>query len=254
MVWQLLNALRAHDDRFNAKINSLALNEGDVAELAIEIDHVAPPATTIENKLTEADQKNPAAEDDPSELVQQLALYSQDQWQEALYTRLVDKVGTRTYWEDWADDAISMLSQHLITAPVFNALFDNYDFIAHNPVAQVMDTMVTALHRTHIDSETDQLEKFYESVRVRASEVTSASGKLHVIKELYERFFRKASRSRPKPWALSTPRWRSWTSSCVPRMKRRVFTSARGLRMKACASSTRSLVPPRLASRSCNPG
>ena len=103
----------------------------------------------------------------------------------------MDKVGTRTYWEDWADDvadiskaqvtriralldqadatlrgefdtfveglrgnlndsisedeAISMLSQHLITAPVFDALFSEHDFAAHNPVSQVMQRMVDAL-------------------------------------------------------------------------------------------------------------
>lgn len=150
----------------------------------------------------------------------------------------MDKVGTRTYWEDWADDvatiaenqvtrisalldradatllrefdafveglranlndaitrddAISMLSQHLITAPVFNALFEDYDFVANNPVAQVMERMVAALSDARLESETDTLQKFYDSVRTRAGAVTSASGKQQVIKDLYERFFRKA--------------------------------------------------------------
>ena len=43
-----------------------------------------------------------------------------------------------------------------------------------------------------MEAETEPLEKFYESVRIRASEVTTASGKQEVIKELYERFFQKA--------------------------------------------------------------
>lgn len=85
-----------------------------------------------------------------------------------------------------------MLSQHLITAPVFNALFTEYDFASHNPVAQVMQRMVDALSDANLESETDGLQKFYESVRVRAAEVSSASGKQQVIKELYERFFQKA--------------------------------------------------------------
>ena len=167
-----------------------------------------------------------------------MALFSLEKWQEAIYTKLVDKVGTRTYWEDWADDvaviaenqiirinkllenaspklerefgrfveglrnnlndgitrndAISMLSQHLITAPVFDALFSDHDFAAHNPVSRVMQRMVDALDDSNLDAETDSLEKFYDSVSVRASEVTSASGKQQVIKELYERFFQKA--------------------------------------------------------------
>lgn len=233
VVWQILNALRAHDDRFNAKINSIALNEGNPDELPVVVDPVANPKKPIVDPAP-SPTDNPTDED----TAKQIALFSLERWQEAIYTKLVDKVGSRTYWEDWADDvakiaenqvtritklvdgadkhlraefddfvdglrnnlndgigeadAISMLSQHLITAPVFNALFDNHDFIENNPVAQVMQRMTDALQDAHLDSETESLEKFYESVRVRASEVTSASGKQQVIKELYERFFRKA--------------------------------------------------------------
>ena len=241
VVWQILNALRAHDDRFNAKINSIALNgTAGQEDLPIDVVHVPGDDEKSEaEKLREADEtKSPEPLADNSTVTQQIALFSLEQWQEAIYTKLVDKVGTRTYWEDWADDvatiaenqitrikalldgadgslrtefdsfveglrnnlndgisdedAISMLSQHLITAPVFNALFENHDFITHNPVAQVMEKMVKALSKANLDTETESLEKFYESVRVRASEVNSASGKQQVIKELYERFFRKA--------------------------------------------------------------
>ncbi|WP_288813434.1 DEAD/DEAH box helicase [uncultured Corynebacterium sp.] len=234
VVWQILNALRAHDDRFNAKVNSIAMNEGRVDELPLEVDHVE----SQKKKLDSSDAR--ASEDAGSDesFAHQVALFSLEQWQEAMYTKLVDKVGTRTYWEDWADDvatiaqaqitrikalldgadaklrrefdqfveglrgnlndsitddeAISMLSQHLITAPVFDALFSEYDFSAHNPVAQVMQRMADVLEKNNLETETESLEKFYASVRVRASEVSSASGKQQVIKELYERFFQKA--------------------------------------------------------------
>ncbi|RAV32661.1 DEAD/DEAH box helicase [Corynebacterium heidelbergense] len=241
VVWQILNALRAHDDRFNAKVNSISLNESAPDELPIEVEHVERPDEVEKRKLdgVENTTDRAAALDSADEVTAQtLALFSLEQWQEALYTKLVDKVGTRTYWEDWADDvadiadaqtarirsllgsadaalrkefeafveglrgnlndsitedeAIGMLSQHLITAPVFNALFSEYDFAAHNPVSRVMQRMVDALADKRLESETEGLEKFYESVRVRASGVTSASGKQQVVKELYERFFRKA--------------------------------------------------------------
>ena len=234
VVWQILNALRAHDDRFNAKVNSIALNEGTMDDLPIQVEPVEDP----KKKLNADDARKADAAYDEGSLAQQVALFSLEQWQEAMYTKLVDKVGTRTYWEDWADDvatiaqsqitrikvlvdganpklrkefdrfaeglrgnlndsitddeAISMLSQHLITAPVFDALFTEYDFSAHNPVAQVMQRMADVLEEANLETETDSLEKFYESVRVRASEVSSASGKQQVIKELYERFFPKA--------------------------------------------------------------
>ncbi|MCQ4615876.1 DEAD/DEAH box helicase [Corynebacterium sp. CCUG 18816] len=236
VVWQILNALRAHDDRFNAKVNSISLNENLQDDLPISVQPVVDPAQEAKKKLAETERTEPYESDQVT--AQQIALFSLEQWQEAIYTKLVDKVGTRTYWEDWADDvadisktqvtriralldqadatlrgefdtfveglrgnlndsisedeAISMLSQHLITAPVFDALFSEHDFAAHNPVSQVMQRMVDALDDSDLDAETDSLEKFYASVRVRASEVTSASGKQQVIKELYERFFQKA--------------------------------------------------------------
>lgn len=240
VVWQILNALRAHDDRFNAKVNSIGLNEQ--VELPIDVNHVNTEKNEEELRKqakAELDQNDANPGYESSTLTsEQVALFSLEKWQEAIYTKLVDKVGTRTYWEDWADDvaviaknqitrihkllenaspklqrefdrfvdglrgnlndsiseneSISMLSQHLITAPVFDALFSEHDFAAHNPVSQVMQRMVDALGDSNLDAETDSLEKFYNSVRVRAAEVTSASGKQQVIKELYERFFQKA--------------------------------------------------------------
>ena len=250
VVWQILNALRAHDDRFNAKVNSIALNEK--VELPIDIESVKKAKRdkeqSLEAKAKDAQAKLDASDATPASQSEssgeqdltsaQIALFSLEAWQEAMYVKLVDKVGTRTYWEDWADDvatiaeaqiarikaltnaaddtirkefevfieglrgnlndsiteneAISMLSQHLITAPVFNALFTEHDFAAHNPVARVMQRMVDALSDAKLESETESLTKFYESVRIRASEVSSASGKQQVIKDLYERFFRKA--------------------------------------------------------------
>ncbi|AKK10211.1 putative helicase [Corynebacterium uterequi] len=233
VVWQILNSLRAHDERFNAIVNSIGVNSSRGDDGLFTADR--SPLTALKEKLS---VHHVGEEPDPDLAAEQLHLFATDNWHEALYTKLVDKVGTRTYWEDWADDvadiaqahitritalvdaasptlrrefdrfvtglranlndsiteaeAISMLSQHLITAPVFDALFSEHDFATHNPVAQVMTRMVDALADKRLETETEQLEKFYDSVRVRASEVTSASGKQQVIKELYERFFRKA--------------------------------------------------------------
>ena len=205
--------------------------KSSIKDLPIEHDHVS--------NQTVAGQSEQALEDTANE-VTQMVLFSLEAWQEALYTKLVDKVGTRTYWEDWADDvadiaqaqitritslldgadptvaeeferfleglrgnlndsitrdeAVSMLSQHLITAPVFDALFAEHDFASHNPVSKVMQRMVDVLDDSQLDAETEKLEKFYDSVRMRAADVTSASGKQTVIKELYERFFKKAFR------------------------------------------------------------
>lgn len=257
VVWQVLNALRAHDDRFNAMVNSIALNAAnpgtDTGKGSDRLlgGHVGPTTDDPETFGAEGsastaeggtDTTAPAAGvadgegADGGGLAQQMALFSLSEWQEAIYTRIVDKVGTRTYWEDWAkdvadiasalitrikalldgadpavtvafgkfhkglqdnlndsitrDDAMSMLAQHLITAPVFDALFAGHEFAAHNPVSKTMQAMVDQLGGAGLEAETERLQGFYESVRIRASEVTTAEGKQRVIAELYEKFFK----------------------------------------------------------------
>lgn len=241
VVWQVLNALRAHDERFDAHVNSIALNTGKNAtksgkgSSALLGGHIGPTDTNADESLQPNDESTDT-DTDSGDFTSQLALFSLSQWREAIFARIVDKVGTRAYWEDWAadvadisaalitriksildkgdkktakeferflkglrdnlndsitrDDAISMLSQHLITKPVFDALFAGHDFASHNPVSRVMQRMVDTLGGSGLESETNDLEKFYDSVRVRASEVTSAEGKQQVIAELYERFFK----------------------------------------------------------------
>lgn len=257
VVWQVLNALRAHDDRFNAMVNSIALNavnpgadtgHGSDRLLGSHIGPTADNPETLGAKGLTSTTGGGTEPVDPAtgvveggssgggELAQQMALFSLSEWQEAIYTRIVDKVGTRTYWEDWAkdvadiaaalitrigalldganpavttafekflqglrdnlndsisrDDAISMLAQHLITAPVFDALFTGHEFAAHNPVSKTMQAMADHLGGAGLEAETEHLQGFYDSVRIRASEVTTADGKQQVIAELYEKFFK----------------------------------------------------------------
>lgn len=258
VVWQVLNALRAHDDRFNAMVNSIALNTAnpgaDTGKGSDQLlgGHIGPTTGSPEtygtgsgSSSTSGDGTEPGdpaagvADGEGSNgggMATQMALFALSEWQEAIYTRIVDKVGTRTYWEDWAkdvadiaaaliarikvlidgadpavteafakfhkglqdnlndsitrDDAISMLAQHLITAPVFDALFAGHEFAAHNPVSKTMQAMVDQLGSAGLEAETAHLEAFYDSVRIRASEVTTAGGKQQVIAELYEKFFK----------------------------------------------------------------
>lgn len=254
VVWQVLNALRAHDDRFNAMVNSIALNTatpgastGQGSDQLLG-GHIGPTTDAPETIGAEGSASTPGGDTDPAAgvadgdgssgggLATQMALFSLSEWQEAIYTRIVDKVGTRTYWEDWArdvadiaaalitrigalldvadtevtgafdkflqglqdnlndsitrDDAISMLAQHLITAPVFDALFAGHEFAAYNPVSKTMQAMMDQLGGAGLEAETAHLEGFYDSVRIRASEVTTADGKQQVIAELYEKFFK----------------------------------------------------------------
>lgn len=89
-------------------------------------------------------------------------------------------------------DAIEMLSQHLITKPVFDAMFEDYQFTQLNPVSIAMQKMLNALEGQSLDKEIATLDKFYASVKTRASGIDNAEGKQKIIVELYDKFFKNA--------------------------------------------------------------
>src|SRR5690606_17956368 len=89
-------------------------------------------------------------------------------------------------------EIVEMLAQHLITRPVFDALFANYSFATHNPMSKAMQAVLDVLDGLHLEKEADSLQDFYESVKLRAEGIDSATGKQKIIVELYDKFFRNA--------------------------------------------------------------
>lgn len=174
VLWDVLNALRAHDDRFNDLVNKLELNKKKPSQ--VQIIGVGGVRKTSESETS------------PDSV--QIAFNLLDriqEWRDAIYAKIVEKCGERRYWESWAKDvakiaerhkthihailesddpkgkraqqafdyflkglqsninqridreeAIEMLAQHLVTKPVFDALFENYSFSSQNPVSQAI--------------------------------------------------------------------------------------------------------------------
>ena len=48
------------------------------------------------------------------------------------------------------EEIIEMLAQHLITKPVFDALFEGESFAKHNPMSQAMQKVLDQLHEHHL--------------------------------------------------------------------------------------------------------
>jgi predicted helicase len=231
VVWTVLNALRAHDDRFNATVNKIELNKNRPEQIL-----VGRPEISFDkdgNPIYPTDNDNGASSKNISE---QMSLQF-EQLQSVVFARMVNKVGDRRYWEQWAksvadiatrqterieklvtdnpkyqkafdsflkglhkninpsisqNDAIEMLSQHIITKPVFDALFENYSFVANNPMSQSMQKMLDLLEEQSLEKDAETLEKFYQSVKTRASGIDNAEGKQRIIIELYDKFFKTA--------------------------------------------------------------
>lgn len=247
VVWQILNALRAHDDRFDATINKASLGQ-DVSN-AIEIIGVTQNAelqavtAVVEDLPTRSKPERsgigtPGRDPIVTGEVQGELAFSVDEFSRAIMAKIVKKCGTRDYWEDWAtniaeiaknhisrlrgilagpdtearrafdefhgelkddlndsiteDDAVEMLAQHIITRPVFEVLFEGHQFTSENPVSRAMQRVLDVLDEANLDKESQDLQKFYASVRLRASGITDPQAKQRLIVELYDKFFRKA--------------------------------------------------------------
>ena len=247
VVWQVLQALRSHDDSFDAMVNKLDLIGSDPRKMEViaitdKAEKKAKKATGTSNGKAGKGQYGIGSKnhDAPGQMTQQAELtYEVGEIEKAIYAKIVEKCGNRHHWEDWANDIakiahthidriqgilenpeytnekatfeafaaelrddlndsitdgeiVEMLAQHLVTKPVFDALFDEYSFASHNPMSKAMQGVLDALHEHHLAKEADTLEKFYASVRQRAAGIDSAQGKQKIIVELYDKFFRNA--------------------------------------------------------------
>ena len=89
-------------------------------------------------------------------------------------------------------DAVEMLGQHIVTAPIMDALFSDYPFIEQNPIGKALTAMVSALDRTEMEVSQKRLKEFYDSVRYRARNVKTTAERQIVVRELFDKFFKYA--------------------------------------------------------------
>src|SRR5690606_10245917 len=95
VVWTVLNALRAHDDRFNAIVNKIELNRNRPTQILVGM----PEYSFEDGYAVAADPE--AGYGSNKDLSKQLAMQF-EQLQHVVFARMVDKVGDRRYWEQWA--------------------------------------------------------------------------------------------------------------------------------------------------------
>ncbi len=89
------------------------------------------------------------------------------------------------------EEALDMIVSHIITKPIFDALFgDNIK----NPIAKALDKMVLKLSDLGLEGETKDLKNLYESVKTEAARAKSPKSQQELIKNLYNTFFKEAFR------------------------------------------------------------
>ncbi|ACS51100.1 helicase/methyltransferase [Bartonella grahamii as4aup] len=242
VVWQVINALLAHDENFEITLNQMILGQ-DVSD-SLEIVALKS-MTAVEDKLHIHEKSEHMgleigkAAHEPQiihSVTGRLPFYKE--FPNALKTLIAKKFAIADYWENWAgnvaeiaqnhithlqnlladenseafhafdafhkelknnlnseikqEEAIEMLAQHLVTRPVFEALFEGNEFVQNNAISQAMERILTELDKTNIEEESKELQEFYNSVKLRASGITSPLARQNLIITLYESFFAKA--------------------------------------------------------------
>ncbi len=89
------------------------------------------------------------------------------------------------------DEALDMITSHIITKPIFDALFGDH---IKNPIAKALDKMVLKLSDLGLEGETKDLKNLYESVKTEAARAKSPKSQQELIKTLYNTFFKEAFR------------------------------------------------------------
>ncbi len=223
MVWDVLSALRSHDNRLDAQVS---LNFRQKLEDRIFILNGSAEEAEDDDELPDATQPGLPVElaDIPPGLI---------------YAKIIEKVGDREYLPKWASNvaaiyerlreriaqafeqggveevdagfqgfldelkrtinptlraqqAIDLLAQHMLTGPVFDASFAESGFAQRNPVARALSQMVAGLERRYgVLQETRELRDFYEKVRT-SFEGMEPAHRREAMQSLYEEFFRKA--------------------------------------------------------------
>ncbi|UXU75566.1 MULTISPECIES: DEAD/DEAH box helicase [unclassified Paracoccus (in: a-proteobacteria)] len=214
-IWKVIKALRAHDDslvdeaEFRRKIKVVSggeetgEGEGGGSD-TLPLDFPALPIDAISEAVYAAIPKKLGDREYWSEWAKSIGTVA-----ERLIARIKAMIsGSPEVADEFArfvkglqdtlnpavtsDDAVEMLAQHILTMPVFQALFAGTDFPAHNAVGRALEAIVQKLDAGSVDSETEGLQRFYDNVRERISLAKSDKSKQDIIRNLYDTFFNNA--------------------------------------------------------------
>ena len=243
VIWQVLQAIRAHDERFDNEINSIEFNKKDPTSIIVDVVNLSGGPKEVDHFSGSAGEDFDGGDalqtgSASSQVNVQLSLnFNALEWKNSVYSLIVKKVGTRLYWDDWSKDiaeiakrfilligklaeqpehqegfagfvetlqktlnpsidepqAIEMLAQHIITKPLFDAMFPDQRFTEQNPVSQAMQGLLDTLaSNAMFENERQPLAKFYDTMVERIKGIDNVAGKQDIMRTLYDKFFSKA--------------------------------------------------------------
>ena len=116
-VWQVVRALRSHDERLEATINAASLGDTEALRRIVEVEFLdenrlqlnrrktrATSRIGAEDHIGDAGQEPEESNTAPTENVQGELDYELAEMAKAINAQIVRKCGTKIYWGEWTDD------------------------------------------------------------------------------------------------------------------------------------------------------
>ena len=233
-VWDILCAMRSHDERLSAELSSHTYQHVRV------VQYKSPEQRKREREERERwkREREQQQEQEKDRLRRELELREDKEKSKAeqIYAAVVERCGDRMYWPRWSakagevarrfvgrieellgagmyreemsafvgelrrcmngtvgeHEAVEFLAQHLVTQPVFDALFADYHFAQNNAVSRAMGEMIGKLEGHAFVDDRELLEDFEMNVSMVAKGLDTSAKRQEMIKTLYENFFAAA--------------------------------------------------------------
>ncbi|MYH71359.1 MAG: DEAD/DEAH box helicase, partial [Acidimicrobiia bacterium] len=222
VVWDVVRALRSHDERVNFWVNNV--------EVAKQKAPIRVLDRTKSTSPPEADDETETSTGVGEAVQLQMAL------DDKIASKLVDVCGDRQMWPHWGkmaaevcakvqrrvqavllefpelatafdrfvssmqrtvgpqitdSDAQEMVAQHVVTIPVFDAFFERSQFATQNPVSQQINRLLDEFAAKDIAFEHERrpLTRAYARMADAFEGALTGAQKLNVLREVYDGFF-----------------------------------------------------------------
>ena len=229
-VWKVLKALRSHDERLDVEINTADLTGRPPITVlpsglckkcgkATKECECSPSEHNAESSVGKAEQQRiPFEHAVASQLVKACGDRQYwDRWGREVaritgtitehvksavkanadlaekFDRFAEQMEATIGGSLPSGDLSTLVAQHVVTMPVFDALFAGSGFADRNPISAALNELLDEFKSEDIRlrDETVELDRFYESVRNRLSGAADSDARLKIMLEVYESFFKR---------------------------------------------------------------
>ena len=224
-VWQVVKALRSHDERLNYYINQpdawaqnapfsvrvarLGEPDGDpkklqetYRQLHLELSH------EIASKVVEIcgdRQTYPTWGRRAAEVCAQIQtrvehLTGEGGLCEEAFEKFLEGIRASVRGEVEVKAAQQMIAQHIVTIPVFDAMLGKNEFSQHNPVSKEIERLLAEFRAkgVYFNAETKPLTRAYQNMSEAFEGAVEGSARLDILRQIYDGFFNEAMRDEVK--------------------------------------------------------